>query len=274
MDEINETNADGQDESGTEPAETPDDNLLPDIVEGEAVEDSEEVLDEPLPEETGDLIEDAVRFINFTTKKMLADYALKVGSYLLTRFFNNDMFLASSTNHSKQVSFTKLCRRPDLARTRQDLGDMVRIAAQARVFQCVGVDITVLTYTHQRYLTQLPHSEAKLDLTMECIAQGTPSRILYQQIQAIKQLSLLPPNAAQLQEKIITQYTATVTRFVARAAMPDIFTDPEKLNSLEPEIRAQLKMTAARWIVDLDAKKAEYQTLINRLEAVDVSPDC
>ncbi|MDO9263867.1 MAG: hypothetical protein Q7U02_07865 [Desulfosalsimonadaceae bacterium] len=274
MDEINETNADGQDEPGTEPTETPDDSLLPEIVEGEAVEDSEDVFDEDLPEETGDLIEDAVRFINFTTKKMLADYALKVGSYLLTRFFNDDMFLASSPNHSKQVSFTKLCKRPDLARTRQDLGDMVRIAAQARVFQFIGVDITVLTYTHQRYLTQLPHSEAKLDLAMESIAQGTPSRVLYQQIQAIKQLSLLPPNAGQLQEKIITQYTATVTRFVAKAAMPDMFTDPEKLNSLEPEIRARLKATAARWITDLDAKKMEYQTLISKLEEADANPNC
>ena len=56
--------------SGNELTETQGNVLVPEIVEGEAVEDSEEASgDEYLPEETGDLIEDAVRFINFTTKK-------------------------------------------------------------------------------------------------------------------------------------------------------------------------------------------------------------
>ena len=91
MDEINEA-------SGSEPTETPDDALVPEIVEGESVEDSEKVSDETLPEETGDLIEDAVRFINLTAAKMLVDYALKIGNYLLTRFFNDDIGLATSKN--------------------------------------------------------------------------------------------------------------------------------------------------------------------------------
>jgi hypothetical protein len=51
------------------------------------------------------------------------------------------------------------------------------------VFRSIGVDITVLTYTRQRYLAQLPHSEAKLDLVMESIAQGLPSRDVYLRIQ-------------------------------------------------------------------------------------------
>jgi hypothetical protein len=94
MDEINEI-------SGNEPTETPENALTPEIVEGEAVEDSEEVFDETLPEETGDLIEDAVRFINYTTRKMLEDYTYKIGNYLLTRFLMMISCLRLPKAHSK-----------------------------------------------------------------------------------------------------------------------------------------------------------------------------
>jgi len=78
MDEINENN----DISENEPSETPDNVLIPEIVEDDPEEGSEEISDEYLPEETGDLIEDAVRFINLTVAKMLVEYALKIGNYL------------------------------------------------------------------------------------------------------------------------------------------------------------------------------------------------
>jgi hypothetical protein len=260
MDEIN----------GTEPAETPDNVLVPEIIEGEVVEDVQDVSGENLPEETGDLIEDAVRFINFTTKKMVRDYALKIGNYLLTRFFNDDIGLASSKSPFKNVSFAQLCRRPDISLTRQDLGDVVRISAQARVFRSIGVDITVLTYTHQRYLAQLPHSEVKLDLVMESIAQGLPSRDVYLRIQGIKRLPLLPePDPAQAQGRLITQYSGALTRLVDKAAMPEMFTDPEQLKGMAPENRARLKETAAEWIAGLDKKRFEYQLLIHRIEEMD-----
>ena len=272
MDEINETNADGQDETGIEPIETPDDSLLPEIVEGEAVEDSEEVFDEGLPEETGDLIEDAVRFINFTTKKMLADYALKVGNYLLTRFFNGDIGLATSTNRLKNFSFSQLCKRPDISLTRQDMGDMVRIAAQARLFQSIGVNITGLNYTQQRYLAQLPQSETKLDLVMECMNTDMPGYILYKRIQEIKK-GLPLPDETTPQEKIIGEYSGTMARLMKNAAMPELFTDREKLYTLGSEARTCLKQTAVQWMVSLEGKHKEYQALIDNLDYIATHPN-
>ncbi|MFZ2634018.1 MAG: hypothetical protein WA081_15585 [Desulfosalsimonadaceae bacterium] len=261
--------------SGNESVEAPENVLIPEIVEGEAVEDSEEVSGEFLPEETGDLIEDAVRFINFTTRKMLSDYALKIGDYLLTRFFNDDIQLASSTNRYKNVSFSRLCKRPDISLTRQDMGRMVRIAALVRIFRSIAVDVSPLTYTHQLYLTQLPHSEVKFDLVMECLNEGMPSEVLHDRIVEIKRASnLIGPGASQLpQEKIISQFSGLISRFVKKAAMPELFADRDKLYKLASDTRTQLKQTAVQWMVDIEAKCLECQFLIDHLDYIDTHPN-
>jgi hypothetical protein len=272
MDEINETTDNTQDETGTEPTETPGNVLVPEIVEGEAVEDADEVSGEYLPGETGDLIEDAVRFINLTAAKMLIEYALKIGNYLLTHFFNDDIGLAGSKNRYKNTSFTQLCKRPDIALTRQDMGDMVRVAAQVRMFQSIGIDISVFNYTHQRYLAQLSHSEAKLGLVMECLNEMMSSNDLYKRIQEIKKGLPLPDNETP-QEKIIGQYSGIMARLMKKAAMPEFLTDRDKLYDLGSETRTQLKQTATQWMVDLEEKSKECQSLIDHLDYIATHPN-
>jgi hypothetical protein len=266
MDEINDT-------SENEPTETPDNVIVPEIVEGEAVEDSEEVPGESLPEETGDLIEDAVRFINFTTRKMLSDYALNIGDYLLTRFFNDDALLASSTDRYKNASFSQLCKRPDISLTRQTMGEMVRMSAQFRIFNSISIDISPLNYTKQLYLTRLPHSETKLDLAMECLNDGMTSDALLDRIQEIKKALNPPEPGPPPPEKLIDTYSGVMTRFVKNAVMPSLFADRDHLYGLESDTRTRLRQTAAQWMADLEAKRLECQTIIDNLDYIDTHPN-
>jgi len=46
---------------------------------------------------------------------------------------------------------------------------MVRVAAQHRHMEIIGIDIDRLVYTNQKLLTQLPDGQTKFDLIQECI---------------------------------------------------------------------------------------------------------
>jgi len=149
---------------------------------------------------------------------------------------------------------------------------MVRVAAQMRFLKLIYVDISRLCYTNQRYLTQLPHSEAKLDLILECLNEPMPTHILYKRVQEIKKGSLSLPEEPP-QEKIISDYSGVMTRLIEKAAVPDLFSDRDRLYGLESNTRTQLRQTATQWIAGLEAKREKYQSLIDHLDYIATHPN-
>ena len=102
-----------------------------------------------------------------------------------------------------------------------------------------------------------------------------PADALHRRILEIKKASnLIEPDAGQPpQEKIIAQYSVIMAQFVKKAAMPELFNDRDKLYELASEARTQLKQTAAQWIADLEAKRKEYQSLIDHLDYIATHPN-
>ena len=131
--------------------ETQTEPMLPEVLE----ETGEEVLSgEPVPDDEygeDDLINESVEFINQTVAAMMVEAFIRIGEHLLIRYFNNDIAQAASRSKYKNTSFNRLCRRPDLSLTRQDLSMTVRVASQYRDMVKKGIDLSRLSYTHSEF---------------------------------------------------------------------------------------------------------------------------
>ncbi len=258
------------------PAENVPEAIIPEVMEENEWEIVEET-GEPEPPESNlpdvnppdenlpdlNLIDESVAFINQTVESMVKTGALKIGNYVLTRFFNDNIELASSPNGHKLASFSRLCRRPDLSLTRRELGAMVRVAAQQRYMKIIGIDVDRLVYTNQKLLTQLPDDQTKLDLIQECINKNLPTRQLSARIRQIKQAALpyVNPN-----DKVVNTYKQTMNRLIAGAAVPELLSTQEGLYRLQRETVLQLREEAVQWASGLAARQQECDALITQLD--------
>ena len=146
------------------------------------------------------------------------------------------------------------------------------MAAQFRIFSSISIDISPICYINQVYLTRLPHSEAKLDLVMECLNEGMTSDALLHRIQEIKKALNPPEPGPPPPEKLIDSYSGVMARFVKKTVMPDLFADRNQLYALASDTRTRLRQTAAQWLANLEAKRQEYQAIIDNLDYIDTHP--
>jgi hypothetical protein len=243
---------------------------VPEILIPEVMDDAEGgaapvEADEPPPQNLPDyaLVEEAVAFISQTIEEMGKTVFLKVGDYLLTRFFNDNVLLASSKNRYKSMSYTELCRHTDLPVTRRQLGVMIRMAAQERYLILTHVEVSRLCHIKKSYLIQLPDGDEKYVLAQKCIQENWTSRQLYARIRQLKQGALpdINPN-----EKVVSDYKLTMQRMIAKTAVPELLRTPEGLYRLERETLLQLKADAVGWVTALEAKLEEYAALIVQVD--------
>jgi len=102
------------------------------------------------------LVNNAVHFINEKANEHVYKAYEEIGNYLLEKFFDNDLELASSRNPKKLVSYQALREREDLAIHPARLGVMVRVAAQEKFFASKKLPSEKLSYTHKSELVKLP----------------------------------------------------------------------------------------------------------------------
>jgi hypothetical protein len=237
-------------------------------------EDGEPPGDDPAADENPpdpnlpdlNLIDEAAAFIRTTIAAMIENAALKIGDYLLTRFFDGDIELAISRNPYKNVSFTHLCRRPDIPLTRREMGLMVRLAFQEKELIDMGVDTSLLLISHKRYLTQVPNGPAKYDLVMECIRENWPAWKLAGRIREMQLAALVQENPAYPNEKIVNGYKKTMARLMDGTSLPELLATQEGLYRLDRQTVLDLKQDALKWMAGLEAKRREYAALIEKLD--------
>lgn len=212
------------------------------------------------------LIDEAAAFIRTTIAAMIENAALKIGDYLLVRFFDGDIELAISRNRYKNISFTHLCRRPDIPLTRREMGLMVRMAFQEKELIDMGVDTSLLLISHKRYLTQVPNGPAKYDLVMECIREGWPAWKLAARIREMQLAALVQENPAYPNEKIVNGYKKIMARLMDGTPLPELLATQEGLYRLDRQTVLDLKQDALKWMAELEAKRREYAALIEKLD--------
>lgn len=124
------------------------------------------------------LLDDAVNFINEKANETLYKGSIEIGEYILEKFFDGDVKLASSKNPKKLQSFNKLCEREDLIVHPNRLSLMVRVASQEKFFITKAIDTKELTYTHKASLVKLPNDPKKIDMVKRCIKQEWSTKSL------------------------------------------------------------------------------------------------
>lgn len=81
-------------------------------------------------------VEAAVRFLNTQKEAMESELTIRakaIGDYLLQEFFAGNLDEVSSQNPAKNVSFKKLCERPDLPFSESALRRFIHVAVNFRV---------------------------------------------------------------------------------------------------------------------------------------------
>jgi|GEM_PF-5141560 len=220
------------------------------------------VKEEPIDEE---LIQEAVIFINETLNKTIYKGAQKIGSFVLKKFFNNDINAAASRSPHKAASYRRLCEREDLLLSPGQLSVMVRVAAQEQFFSDSGLDVTALSYTHKAEFVKLQNSEAKLELVRETLEKGYSTRTLEKRVKEIR-------------EQMYASDVITVTAIARCVHNPlKLFDDPDmmdfignstKLKKLPVDFRNKLHAEAFNMIEQVNEWKRKYGRLIRKLERI------
>ncbi|NOY68485.1 MAG: hypothetical protein GXP53_03180 [Deltaproteobacteria bacterium] len=244
----------------------PDENSEGNVIIPEVVEDDEDILS---PQEKL-LVDDAVRFINQTVKAMILNAELRIGDYLLTVFFHNDIKRATSRNAFKNASLSSLCRRPEISLDRRYLGSMIKVAAQERFIRQIDFDTSGLNYTHRLYLTRLPDGETKIDLVDECANRGLSVRKLLLRIQGIENSEKDGGEIAP--ERMISQFISRMNRSVGKIAIPGTLSDPGLFSGLSPDTRMELKSKTMQLIEHIEGIRDQYSSLLEMLENNESNP--
>ncbi len=162
--------------------------------DGQAVEDTE----------TQKLINDAVEFINNELGNTLYSASIKIGNYILDKFFDNDIELAKSKNPHKSISYNKLQNHPDLKIHLNQLNLMVRAAIQDKYLDentlkdeknkgkeaemLLQEEKDALTFSHCVELLRLDDNEHKILLAKQAVAKDKPMSVRALRIEVNKQL--------------------------------------------------------------------------------------
>lgn len=178
------------------------------------------------------LVNNAVHFINEKANEHVYKAYEEIGIYLLEKFFNNDVSLASSKNPRKPASYSELCRREDLAIHPARLGVMVRVAAQENFFRSEKLPSEKLSYTHKAELVKLPDDQRKIDLAKECIKKSLSTRQLAERVSEIlKEM----PRSAPVPLKLLESKLSDTKKLFADARITEMLLDED---TLEKELRS------------------------------------
>ena len=172
-----------KDEVQAKPEEVTENEKLP--AEAESVEP--EIVDA----EEEKLINDTVEFINKVDSEIKEEAttvaykgAIKIGKFILEKFYDNNIKNALSKTPTKKVSFNKLCEREDLAVSPHGLARMVKVACQEQVLidNKVKVESEHFTYTHRSLLFKQNDTDKKVKLANDCIKNEWSTRQFEEEI--------------------------------------------------------------------------------------------
>lgn len=157
------------------------------------VDNAETVL---VPTDTGEpqvfdedpVIHGAVKFIRNQARDSLLAASLKIGNYMLKKFFNDSVGEARSKNRDKNTSYRKLCENPYMPISRSNLNNMVQLAIQDRILKRNGLEESTksLTYSHLVELAKLPGLPKKKELIEEVNKEGLSVRQTAERVKEMK----------------------------------------------------------------------------------------
>jgi hypothetical protein len=211
------------------------------------------------------LLDEAVTFINEKANETLYRGSEEIGAYLLEKFFDNDIKVASSKK-PQSTSYAALCQRQDLAVHPATLSVMVRVAAQESFFKEKGFDPAGLTYTHKAELVKLPNTDEKIGLAQKALASTLTTRLLSEEVKKAREQS---GGTGKVVTSVIEKYMTDPVRLFENLRRNDFLSDPENLKKMRAETRKKLHEMALEMRAKTKAWGERYAALAAELENIE-----
>ncbi len=216
---------------------------------------------------TDNEIQDAVDFINEKANKTVYQGYAEIGKYILEKFFEDDIELATSKNPLKHTSFRKLADREDLVLHANTLSIAVKVAAQEQFFLDNKLKTEKMTYTHKAEFTKLKNADAKVEMVNKCREEGWTSRRLIDEIKKIKK------------EKGEVKYSATVVmrqinNKVRTIANPDLISripDVEALGAMRPTTKEKVRAGLDENLKEIEEAQARLNKMRDKCKNLKIA---
>jgi len=226
-----------------------------------------------LPPKELALIDESVLFINRTISAKALEAALLVGNYVLANFFDDDIKAAFSQNPYKSISFATLCEHPDLTVSRQQLINMVKVAAQERYLKTIDINISSLGYTHRLKLTRLPNDTQKIEMARECITKDLNTRQLGYRVKKLTMKTKPPedkPPPLGPAEKAADKFIDIIDYLAWQADDLDIESISENIGNIEPETRTIMKNKLITLIDTMSQTEIACGALLKKIQETEL----
>jgi len=219
-----------------------------------------------VPADQQRLDDETVQLINSAIQETEAAFyatGIRIGRWILEKYFNNDHALAASRNPRKQTSFQRLCERPDLKVDPTTLARMVRVAVQETYLTDNIANLENLGYTNRILLLRVDDEQKKLELAQRCVAESLSTRQFDDLIdQELRTGAGEPQDEAP---KNPVKFVAQMDKFLESSRKIALIKDPAKLNKLHASTKEALKKEAEKLVAHMQEITRECNELITAL---------
>jgi hypothetical protein len=214
----------------------------------------------------GELVDQAVQFINEKMQETVYRGSEEIGAYLLEKFFDNDIRKAASRNSKKAMSFRRLCAREDLLVHPATLSVMVRVAAQENFFRDKGLDSGRLSFRHKAELVKLPNDDQKVAAAQKAMDEKMSARFLAQHVSGMRPTKTMPVEGL---ERILERFVADPLRLFSSAEQTKSLLDMDTLRKVPRDERQKLHAEAFNMIEKTKEWMNQYKELVRRLDRIE-----
>ncbi len=217
---------------------------------------------EPVDDE---LVEETVKFLHETVRKFVYKGSQVMGTYILEKFFDNDIERARSRNPNKKASYRKLKSHPNLPFHPSTLHISVQVAVQEIFFAEHHVDTSQVPPTHLGELVKLPDDEEKIKLLQRILNENLHSREL-ERIVLEKRKGSIESKTGELEVLLSpSQLVKDLKGLFDPKMIKRLDIKPEELNTLEPEQRNELKGKIGETLTKLKEVSQAYKKLLSEI---------
>jgi hypothetical protein len=180
-------------------------------------------------------VQAVVNEINKMAAETVDKGKMKIGEYVLSVVFKDDLQAVSSQDPYKKTSLTEIAKHPDLLVDRRQLGTWARVAAFRRKLMQDGVDCTKLTYSHFAAIFRLKKDEKRIELAEKASRDDLSVRQLMDEIESCRRKIPAKGKHQELLKKVEDPF-----KLMEDEVATELLSDPQKLAELTSGDRVDL----------------------------------
>jgi len=206
--------------------------------------------------------DESVEFINEAYAEDTYKCALKIGEYLLKKYYNDDIMLLQSRNPKKHESLRKLLRRKDLKVHPSTLSRMVHVTIQERFLIENRINTDGLNYQHRLEILKLKEEQDKIDMVL---------RIQNEKLSATDVERLISSTKAKEDPELDKRklHLSIIKMMLSTTHFRNINFRENKLKKLDSAIRKRLNQELDSAMEALNQSVEKFKKYVNSFDCIE-----